>query len=122
MKPWTLAISDSRLLSDSTSALLLGWDSTVAGARQTHVFQIDIGTSFTPQFQEEFLARLLCHLVVDRIPSVALSELTDTLGRAYEFYTTLPGSSVRRLGTPQDIAANFEGRLPHRIPVIENEE
>jgi hypothetical protein len=44
-----------------------------------------------------YAPRVLCHLIVDRLPDDALGELCQALGQMYEFYASRPVPSQRSL-------------------------
>ncbi len=58
--------------------------------------------------QELFLNRILCHLVVNRIPDECLPDLIDSLKDVYQFHQNWAGSSqVRQLETTDPIQAQI---------------
>lgn len=83
MTPW-----DPSLWGDDPIDAVLQWHETTDAGRFDHV------VSFRPHLETEgqwrvprtFLPRILCHVIVNRLPDKGLPELCETLGQMFEFY------------------------------------
>lgn len=65
-------------------------------------------TSEKSSDQESFINRILCHIVINRIPDEGLPDLIDSLKDVYQFHQNLAGSShVRQLETTATIQAKI---------------
>jgi hypothetical protein len=51
--------------------------------------RLDQMTDMAPEDVRNSLARILCHLIVDRLPSNAYVELLPTLSEMFEYYSSL---------------------------------
>lgn len=88
---------------ETESQVTLGWQQDVTGARFLHTVSIPAyqATAKRPVWSEDLQIRLLCHVLINRIPDKGLPELCESLGRMYEFYNTpnlneLPALPERR--------------------------
>src|SRR5687768_16062183 len=95
---------------DPADLLFVAWDSTHGALRHAHIFQADAGTTGGLQYQEEILTRLLCHVLLDRMPKAGLADVLDSLASAYDFYQRHVQPPERQLHTGREFPAQLEGR------------
>lgn len=100
--------------------LLISWDSTYDGGQQTHLMQWLPGTTQEPVGEAELVIRVLCHMLVDRIPRRGLTELIESLGEMYRFYDREAVPTVRQL--PEPVTRGRTVRTMTRpVPKLEEE-
>lgn len=119
-KRWSLELSDLTWGEVGPDDVFLRWDAGVAGMRQTHMMRFDHTTSRSPQTQAEILTRVLCHILVDRIPDLGLNEMSEALVQIYDFYS-MPPSPQPRLTTGQVFQATLARSEVRPVPPLEEE-
>ena len=73
---------------ETDSQVTLGWQQDVTGARFLHAISIPSyqGTAKRHAHTENLHLRMLCHMLINRMPERGLPELCESLGSMYEFY------------------------------------
>src|SRR5688572_18761937 len=110
--------SDLRLWADETSAtpqVLAYWK----GGHPTNAYQHAMAfptTSFSGSADEHaaLMWRILCHIIVDRLPQPALKDVAESLRDAAEFYATRQFFDVPRLTSSSVVGqvVSTQERLP----------
>ncbi len=74
------------------------WPLESVGGSARYAF---VAPSFAPAATRELMTRVACHYLVDRIPAEGIGELSETMGRIYDFYTTMPSrAELSQAGKP----------------------
>lgn len=84
----------------SAGRFTIAWDSTHDGGQHHHLMQFHFGTGREMPDRHELLVRVICHLLVDRIPRQGLAELAECLGGMYRFYES-QGAHTAQLPAPR---------------------
>jgi hypothetical protein len=90
----------------SDPVLRFEWDQIVTGGRLVHAItlrQTEAGSSLS----EEDLRRLACHVVIARLPEIAIREASESLAEIWEYYRTLPRVQLPPLLPPAPVQATW---------------
>ena len=89
MKQW-----DLNLWTDSTSPIATaGWNFELQSGRVKHDVSLDFGvTEITTslEVQREFVYRVLCHVMIDNLPTAALQEAAEDIADLLQIHYTTP--------------------------------
>ena len=98
------------------------WEAPVPGAQATcgFVFSFD-ETTYEPLVLQALFARLLCHILVNRIPDRGLMESCESLRDLYEAYSR-PVRSALPAQTPRTVIAKRGSVYPRPNFHVEDEE
>ena len=85
------------------------WKFSQSGLETLHLWNSVIQETSEKSFdQESFINRILCHIVINRIPDKGLPDLIDSLKDVYQFHQNLGDSSpVYQLETAGPIQAHI---------------
>lgn len=118
MKPLGL----DRLADTSTSRFDFSWSEDLPGVTLSHFIRLDFQeTTEVPAINlRQTFQRLVCHILVDRLPADGLGELCESIADVYEFYIARP-KQIQTSSQPQQIKVKI-GKTYERPTFKINEE
>ena len=109
MRPWTLdplnRLSETQGPEHQVAA---EWKHFSSRGRISHLFMIEGNPVLDEEGFQDYVIRLLCHALIDRVPEQALPELLDEIENIYRYYLTAP--PARALQQPSRVLQVKIGR------------